>query len=705
MIVIIVLSMLATTGNGLASPTSTIGVRTSSVGVANLPAGSFSPTAVGVASSFGLTGPTLVTPGFVPAGTTLSANDFPKISPQLAKYPNLNPKASGHVGQALASLASATSSTSATTGLPVVSCQPIGPGCDTVTTNPGGAMTNPYGLAATSNGALYGQDVEPPDQGLCAGNGYVMESINLGEVQVFNASLGSPSSIVSLDSLMGLTTLGYSSGGDIQCLYDAGNGGHWFITEFVSTTPESAGGVFAGCFAAVFDTCREGIAVSSTNNPMGTYHVYFFNPNAVNLDPGYGYLLNDYAKTATTQDAFLLFYDEFNLNGATIPACPAYGCLGFNGAQEFAFAKTALELGAPVSSPTFNIAYVNLGLVPTPDGSCDTANFTCWYQVIPAQSPDPSQFDNSYGGTGFMVASLDFFGVGDTRIAVFYWTGLSALNSAGCSLCSQVGFGGQLFTGLEMYLDEGGACLASNGGFCGLGAQEPGRIPLGWNCVSMGLATGVKHCSEGGIASNGDGATQAYFSAGQIWMAVSTLVVQQYGSGTCSTGATCEVHLGAAYFVIGTKSFDTRGVLSLTSQGYVTAMHADLEFPSIAAGDTGAQGAIISFTLNGPNYYPSSAFGRLYATSSGLVGNRIRITAAGMSPQDGFTEYLGFPHGLRPRWGDYGAVAYVPGTGFYFASEYIQYPNCPSFQFMKDPTCGGTRDPYANFGTSINWLP
>ena len=44
---------------------------------------------------------------------------------------------------------------------------------------------------------------------------------------------------------------------------------------------------------------------------------------------------------------------------------------------------------------------------------------------------------------------------------------------------------------------------------------------------------------------------------------------------------------------------------------------------------------------------------------------------------------MGFPVRTRPRWGDYSAAVFAPGTGgkIYFATNYIQYPNCtgPAF--------------------------
>ncbi|HVC40941.1 MAG TPA: hypothetical protein VND54_03075 [Candidatus Saccharimonadales bacterium] len=584
---------------------------------------------------------------------------------------------------------------------PTVSCAPARTGCDAISTN-SRAKTNRYGLAATANGGLYGSDVEPPDQGLCAGNGYVMESTNIGQIRVFNASLQPLTGITPLATVMGLTGLGWSSGGDINCEYDSANGGHWFITEIVSTTTSP----FTGCFAAVVDSCREGLAVSTSNNPLATsWNVYFIDPNLLSpTDTGAGYLLNDYGKMGTTRDALMFFYDEFNLAGP-YPTCPAFDCVSFNGAQELAIQKSALELGYSF----VNLVHENMGTDPSiqpPDGNCFSgagAGVTCWYQVIPASAP-AGEYDNNSGGTGFMAATLDFGsfafgnGTGDNRAAVFYWTGLSALNSLNCSTCSLISFGGQLFTGLESYTDSGAGCPASAGNPCGMAAQRNGIVDLGTNCATAGLSLS-QPCPEEGLATNGDGVTQVSYSAGHLWFAVSTLIDQTFGSSN-------EVHVGAAYWVVGTGSSH----LTLTSQGYVAAAHEDLEFPTMIGGPSSA-GTVMSFTLSGDGgptaadhggFFPSSAYGVVTPKSAGLVGKTVRVAALGQAPQDGFTEYLS---PLRPRWGDYGAGIFVPGKGFYFASEYIQYPNCSPSSWLVDPSCGGTRDTYANFGTSINLVP
>jgi hypothetical protein len=584
---------------------------------------------------------------------------------------------------------------------PAVSCEPLGPGCDTISSSSGGAI-GVKGLNAVDSGTLSTNvavgDIEPADQGLCAGNGYVVETNNIGEVLIFNTGLQRQSAAIPLDTIMGLTSRGWSSGGDVSCLYDYDNGGHWFFTQIVSTSPESEGGPFAGCFAAVANTCTEGIAVTVGSNPFGPYNVYFLNADYNPSEPGYPNLLNDFAKIASSKDAFLVFYDEFPQLG---------GGLGggfFNGAQQFAFSKDAFEEGLAATDKKFTVAIENMGLLPTPDGTCFSDNtfhvpgLTCWYQVIPAQPPDPSEYYSPRGGSAFMLGSLDFYGNADDRIAVFNWTGLSKLHSANCNGCAGIQFGAQLFSGVKFYYGEGFQA-----------AQKSGPIPLGDECGAAGWSVGSPppaSCPEGGIATNGDGFTQVSQAQGHLWGAISTEINQTYSSGPSP-----EVHQGALYFAIDFSKFNSSGFYSLTGQEYVSPQHEDLEFPAMAAGGIG--GAIMTFTLSGNGgptgadsggFYPSTAYGRLSSTSDGLSGSVINVADLGESPQDGFTEYDGYPGPTRPRWGDYSWAIYSGGT-IYFSTNYIQYPNCVEPEFtLTIPTCGGTRDGNANWGTSVNFV-
>ncbi len=585
---------------------------------------------------------------------------------------------------------------------PSVSCEPLGAGCDTIDSASGGAV-GVKGLNAVDSAQLYGGDVEPADQGLCAGNGYVVEANNIGEILVFNPALQRKSAVIGLDLIMGLTQRGFSSGGDISCLYDHDNGGHWFFTQIVSSPSSNSSGLY------------EGIAVTVGSSPFGPYAVYFLNANYNPGEPGYPYLLNDFGKISTSRDAFFLFYDEFPLSGGGL------GGGGFNGAQEFAFNKNAFEKGLPVTgnfgepNPAFTVAIENMGLLPTPNGTCfsdDTYHLpgiTCWYAVIPAQPPDPTQYDNSHGGSGFMLDTLDYYGLGDSRIAVFDWTGLEHLNSPNCSDCyADIQFGGQLFAGVKFYYGEGF-----------LAPQKKGPIPLGDECGAVGLSVGSPppaSCPEGGIATNGDFMTQVSQAQHQIWGATTTEIDQ-----TFSSGPSPEVHQGAVFWVVGTDTFDNSGFFTLSGQGYVSPRHEDLEFPAMAAGgsssqDGGTGKAIMTFTLSGNGgptgadhggFYPSTGYGRLTGTSDGLLESVVNIADLGQSPQDGFTEYAGYPGPTRPRWGDYSNAIFLPGSGgkIYFSTNYIQYPNCLPPEFtLTIGTCDGTRDGYANWGTSVNFV-
>jgi hypothetical protein len=313
-----------------------------------------------------------------------------------------------------------------------------------------------------------------------------------------------------------------------------------------------------------------------------------------------------------------------------------------------------------------------------------------------------------------MVGSLDFYGFaaisptsGDNRLAAWAWTGLSALNSSGCASCNaNVRFTGQLFSGVNRYYDPE---LTFNGFQASVGAQRNGPAPLGGQCGAAGLSV-FASCPLGGIQTNGDNLYQVSQAQGQLWTATNTQIAQTY------TRANAEIHQGAVYWVLGTKSFDRTGQFTFTSQGYVAAKHEDMSMPAMAATPTSGGKAIMLFTLagnGGPTgadhggFFPSTAFGRLTSASGGLLNSRINIADMGQSPQDGFSEYQGFPGPTRPRWGDYSWGFFLPGSGgrIYFANEYIQFPNCTGAAFtLTIGTCGGTRDGFANWGTSVNFV-
>jgi len=264
------------------------------------------------------------------------------------------------------------------------------------------------------------------------------------------------------------------------------------------------------------------------------------------------------------------------------------------------------------------------------------------------------------------MSALDFFNAGDTRVAVWAFT-----NTQSISTTANLGISDTI-VGSEAY------ALPPNG------RQKIGPTPLG-DCVTAsgcGLFAGPTAVPEGPIATNDDRMNQVVFADGKLWSGVNT-----------SVNVKGNLQAGIAYFIVEPRL--TGGVVAarMSSQGYIAPNGQDVLFPSIGVTSEGA--GVIAFTLTGPNNYPSSGYAQLYENRIGPV----KIAATGQAPQDGFTEYQGYPN-IGPRWGDYSA-AVADGSQVVFASEMIGHPNCSDSAFLADPTCGGTRDPYANWGTSI----
>jgi hypothetical protein len=103
-------------------------------------------------------------------------------------------------------------------------------------------------------------------------------------------------------------------------------------------------------------------------------------------------------------------------------------------------------------------------------------------------------------------------------------------------------------------------------------------------------------------------------------------------------------------------------------------------FPSIGVNAVG--NGVVTFTLVGPDYYPSAAFAAIDKVNG---AGPIQIASSGAGPEDGFSGYGAFG-GRVARWGDYSAAVADSDGSIWFGVEYIP---------------GGTRTVLANWGTFI----
>lgn len=528
------------------------------------------------------------------------------------------------------------------------------------------------GVTHPVNAALPGVDIEPSDQGLCASSSATVEVNNM-VIKVFQGStLSTPVTTAPLEKLFGTPEIfgaggdaSYSVQGDPRCFYDNATG-RWYASQlwldFNDATPQGWAGTY--------------LAVSQTSDPTGAWNVYFIpdlsnatgastcNNDPItdsNANPCYG----DQPLLGVDANTVQISTNEYSLVGST----PA-------GQDNYYFlSKSALDSG----SSSVGVWWSAIGeTVATP-------GVGPWYSLVPAQSPD-GQYSSAFNGTSYALSALDFTNSGDQRIAEWAFTNTSAVDNSG-----SIGIYEKTLTSGEY-------------GMPPMAAQKTGPTPLGdfYNAITGAPNTHPKKTvvpnrsplPEGPIQTNDDRMATAAFdtSTDSIVGALNT-GVNQFAGGSTRTYA------GVAYFVV-RPLLDSGGLESSTvTTGYISPSGANAFFPAAAIAPNGK--GVIDYAMSGTGYYPSTAYSTVAAAD--VVDTTVHVASAGAGPQDGFSEYQDLGTALYvPRWGDYSAATVV-GNSVAFASEMINQ-SCTDAQFVADFTCGGTRDAFINWGTSVNLL-
>jgi hypothetical protein len=501
--------------------------------------------------------------------------------------------------------------------------------------------------------------VEPPDQGLCAGSGYVVEAVN-DVIQVYDTSgnsLLNGGNAVDLNSFYlyppAIVRSGPNAGQrgpsitDPSCLYDQAIGRFVVVAltlDHVGTTPALSG------------KNHLDIAVSDTGNPTGTWTIYKLptQNDGTQGTPNHGCIggpcLADYPHIGADANGIYLTTNEFDFFGPF-----------FEGAQIYAIGNNALT-GLGGSAVLFN----TLGTGP------DGAGFTVW----PAQTPG-SQFDVDNGGTEFFLSSNAVFYGSSTTVLLWSMTNTSSLNST-----PSPSLGVQTIS-VDQYAPPPRA------------KQPAGSRPLS-QCIADTVILPTCNVAVAGIGthnnatfgppngvlnSNDSRMGQVFYANGKVWSALGTAVT--VGGNT---------RAGIAYYVINPNS------AKVALQGQAGFSDTDMTYPEVGVLANGR--GVLTFTLTGTNDYPSAAFASLDAK---IGMGAVTVAAAGAGPWDGFTSYIVFGSG-RPRWGDYGATA-VDGNSIWVASEYIAQ-TCTYAEYLIVPRgqCGGTRAALGNWSTHISKL-
>ncbi len=235
----------------------------------------------------------------------------------------------------------------------------------------------------------------------------------------------------------------------------------------------------------------------------------------------------------------------------------------------------------------------------------------------------------------------------------------------------------------------------------GFAQQKLGPMPL-LQCVNRVACIGTKYPRLKPPlvldAGNSGKVYGAWLHDGDVYLTTGTPI---RGSGAATYDSSdgswhpIKQRTAVAWFVLHPT---TSGRLSArrVGNGYLAVAGANLTYPSIVVGPSGAGG--IGATLTGPNYYPSAAVARF---RPGRAPGSVQITGRGVGPDDGFTATG--EGGFDPRWGDYGAATITPDGTMWFASEYIA-SRCNFAVYTADSTCNYERTALANWSTHITGI-
>ncbi|MGO4599685.1 hypothetical protein [Terrabacter sp. 2RAF25] len=515
---------------------------------------------------------------------------------------------------------------------------------------------------------------EPPDQALCVGNGFTVESVN-SVLRVYNANAVPVTGVQDLNTFFGYPAAFNRATGnqgpdviDPVCHFDPDFGR--FVVAITTLHVVPATGDFTG--RNTID-----VAVSNTGDPTGSWTVYSVpaqndgtegTPNHGCTTDGTtpGPCFQDYPHIGGDANGIYITTNEYDLFGPN-----------FNAAQVFAFSKA--QLAAHPTSVRVTLV-PNLHLAGTP-------GFTVW----PATSP-ANQYATDANGTEFMLSSVagDGSETGNPtgtarRIGLWALTNTASLGAATPDLRVT-----NRVINSETYVVPPKA------------EQKPGPFPLGQCINDTTLATPfgpgcwqfffnppepahdevISH-----LDANDSRMQQTWYTNGVLWGALDTAV-----------RVNGQLKAGVAWFAVEPKINGAGKVGGkVEKQGYLGLANSNLTYPAITMLPNG-KGAI-AFTVGGADRYPSAGYAAI--SSAGAVGP-IHIVGAGLGPADGFTSYKAFVGSpIRTRWGDYGA-AVTDGRSIWMASEYIAQ-TCTLAQYVATPfgSCGGTRTSLGNWSTRI----
>ena len=465
---------------------------------------------------------------------------------------------------------------------------------------PASLLTSFNGLGALDNLLSNdGFEFEPPDQGLCVGNGFVMESIN-SSIRVFGASGNPRSQVVSQNGFYGFAPIQDANGvwgpflADPSCLYDPETR-RWFHTILVLDTDPVTGDLVGPNSIDV--------AVSRTSNPTGNWDLFTIpaqNDGTEGTpdhgcvgegDVGHGPCIGDYPHIGLDHNGFYITTNEYTLFGTT----------QFTGAQLYAMSKDALVSGGQ------SVAFVHIENLEVPERG--QKGFTLRAANVPG-----TQWSTLKHGTVFFASGMVGFESGNVSpdydaITLWALSNTASLDTASPNLKLRH----KVVNTLPYQIPPPSA-------------QRPGDLPLG-ECLNMApciSAFGPPPSPQGlSVVDSLDGRMLGtWYANGLLWFSLGTAI--EVGG---------EDLAGIMYGALGPPSRRASSRAGWrcrsTSPWRATRDHA--------GGRPGRERARLSGVhVRGSRSLPECSRGE------DLLGNpasKVRVVQPGVGPQDGFSGY------------------------------------------------------------------
>lgn len=398
--------------------------------------------------------------------------------------------------------------------------------------------------------------LEPPDQGLAVGNGFVVEAVN-DAVRVFNYAGTALTPTAALNSFLGLppqidrtkTPVVFGpEPTDPRVYYDAPTQ-RFFLTALVLSQESDTG--------ALIPPVNVYFAVSQTNDPTGNWTILTLDVTNDGGPFAACPCFGDQPLIGADANGFYVSTNAFSLS-----------TFSFSGANIYAFSKTALE--AASAGAITGVRFSNL----------TEAGMPFAFSIQPATVPPGGSFATN---TEYFVSALDFTNTVDNRLVVWALTGTDTLNSATPTL--------SLVNAVVDTQSYGAPPQAQ---------QKPGTFPLG---------TLLKDHEEL-VSSNDDRMQQVVFADGKLWTALSTSAKTQNGP----------VRTAAAWFILSPAVGGGAVSATVVNQGYIAINDPSQQsvlYPSVAVNSSGK--GVVAFSVVGLDFFPSAGYAPIDVNGTGAI--------------------------------------------------------------------------------------